>query len=415
MAARKKRPSSQWKRVENLETDDGQALIVEQDEFEQLCERIGAAGQVGFDTEFVSEYTYRPELCLLQFRVGDECVAVDPEKVRQLDSWWSLMTDEATEVIVHGGQAEVRFCLEANGQRPRNLVDTQIAEGLQSRSYPVGYTSLVGRVLNVRIQGKETRTDWRRRPLSPRQISYALEDVRHLQPIWQAQRTFLVDNGRLSWARTEFEKMISDVEADIAREPWTRLSGLHKLSPRELAVARELSTWRDREARNRDKPVRRILRDDLLVDLARRQPSNVSELTATRDMNRSDYRKGASEMLAAVQRAIDLPAEELPGRTSDPRPDKNPDEHVLGQLLGLALANRCAELNVARSLVGTSADLRHLVRWHLDGHTDGPTPRLMQDWRAEVCGDLLTDVLDGRIALRVSDPESDHPLTFEER
>jgi len=392
-----------------------QPLIADQDSFEELCAHIGQSGIVAFDTEFVSEYTYRPELCLLQLATPERCVAVDPFQVTNLDSWWKLMADDSTTIVVHGGQAEIRFCLVSSGMKPRKIVDVQLAEGLRTRSYPLGYSTLVTRVMGRRAHGRETRTDWRRRPLSPEQIAYALDDAKHLLPIWERQRNALTKLGRLSWADAEFQRMVDELQAELSREPWQKLPGVHRLSPREFAVLQQIARWREQEAEQRNRPVRRILRDDLVVELARRQPQSAKDLTATRDMNRSDYKRIAPDLLKCVERGMAIPNSDLQPVPRPTASEANDDEHVIGQLLGIALANRCAELNVAKGLVATSADLRHLVRWHVFGDRAGSPPRLTIGWRAEMCGDLLTDVLDGKILLRVADPESDHPLTFERR
>ncbi|HVW01253.1 MAG TPA: HRDC domain-containing protein [Planctomycetaceae bacterium] len=385
-------------------------LIVEQSKFEELCAHIRQAGEVAFDTEFVSEFTYRPELCLLQFATRERCVAVDPYEVRDLQSWWDIMAGGEVNVVVHGGREEVRFCLTNANRKPGQLVDVQVAEGLRSPSFPLGYTALVARVLGKRTHGKETRTDWRRRPLTDQQIHYALEDVEFVLDIWDKQRATLGRRQRLGWCEMEFARMIDEVASERTRENWRRIPGIQRLNPRELAVLRELFQWRELESQQRDRPARKTLRDDLLIELARRQPRTVNDLTATRDMNRSDYRRAAPEMIEAINRALELPAADLPGVE---KAEKKEEEHALGQLLGIALANLCLQQEVAMQLVGTSSDLRQLVRWHVYGEKTGEPPRLTQGWRAEVCGAMLTDVLDGKIALRVADPHSDHPLIFE--
>lgn len=387
-------------------------LITDQNQFEELCRHIREAGEVAFDTEFLSEHTYRPELCLLQFATRSRSAAVDPFLVRDLSSWWKLMASPDVAVIVHGGREEVRFCLWNAGARPANLFDVQIAEGLLSRSFPLNYNAIVSRVLNVRTQGKETRTDWRRRPLTDRQIAYAIEDVEHLLEIHWRQKEALQNRGRSAWALAEFERFVSDLEQEPARDNFRRLPGIQSLSSRELAVARELYLWREQEGLQRDKPIRRVLRDDLIIELAHRQPRDLADLLATRDMNRSDYKRAAPEMLAAIERALALPSSQWPPVR---RTEKDQDEQILAQLLAIALANRCAQVEVAMGLVGTTADLRHLVRWQVYGDQSGQTPRLMQGWRDEVCGELLAEVLAGKIALRVADPKSDHPLVFERR
>src|SRR5260221_1835137 len=147
-------------------------LVTDQDQFEELCDHIRQSGEVAFDTEFLSEHTYRPELCLLQFATRERSAAVDPFDVRDLSPWWKLMASPEITVVVHGGREEVRYCLWNAGARPGKLFDVQIAEGLLSRSFPLNYNAIVGRVLNVRTHGKETRTDWRRRPPTERPIAF---------------------------------------------------------------------------------------------------------------------------------------------------------------------------------------------------------------------------------------------------
>lgn len=387
-------------------------LITDQIQFDEFCDHIHHSRVVAFDTEFLSEFTYRPELCLLQFATPEYSVAVDPFEVRDLSRWWALMADPDLQVVVHGGREEVRYCLRYAGTRPGRVFDVQIAEGLEARGFPLNYTALVARVLGERTHGKETRTDWRKRPLTDRQIAYAIEDVEHLLRIWERQRETLGSRGRLEWAEAECRRFVDDIEQEPHRENWRKLPGIQSLSSRELAVARELYHWREREAATRDKPARKVLRDDLIIELAHRQPADAADLLATRDMNRSDYRRAAPEMLAAVRRAQDLPGDQLPKVR---RNEKDQDEQILAQLLNIALANRCAQLEIALGLVGTTADLKHLVRWQVYGDRSGEPPRLMQGWRAEVCGDLLADVLAGKIMIRVSDPQSEHPLTFERR
>ncbi|MEO1995208.1 MAG: HRDC domain-containing protein [Planctomycetaceae bacterium] len=390
-------------------------IIVEQEQFNELCDHIRDVGVVAFDTEFVSENSFRPLLCLLQFATPDHSALVDPFQIPDLNPWWDLMCDEHTTVIVHGGQAEVRFCLWATENAPRKLIDVQLAEGLRSRSYPLSYSNLVGRVLGTSVHGNETRTDWRHRPLSDRQIRYAAEDTDHLIEIWTRQQADLKKLGRQHWAEAEFERYVTSLKADVAEESWQRLPGLHKLSRRGLTIAIELGRWREQEAEKRDRLIRRVLRDDLLLDIARRKPASLKELLATRDMNRGEYRKSADEMLECVKRAMDRSESELPQRIPAGINDHQQDEQVLGKLLGLALANRCAEMNVALQLVGTAADLRQLVRCHLKKVPESDSPRLTRGWRAELCGDLLTEVLDGNVSIRVADLRSEHPLAFDRR
>lgn len=386
-------------------------LISDTGQFLDLCRHIRETGFVAFDTEFVSEHTYRPELGLLQFATNGRSVAVDPYAVGDLAAWWEIMADDEITVVVHGGQAEIRFCLTESGAPPRRLVDVQLAEGFRSTSYPLAYRSLVSRVIGAKVRGSETRTDWRKRPLSDRQLEYAIEDVKHLPKVWKKQEASLRKLGRLDWFLDEMGQMISQIAAESTHEAWRKLSVPH-LSPRELAVLRELAEWRRDEAERRNRPLRQILRDDLMVELAKRQPHNLQELNRTRDMNRPSYQRSAKEFLKCIERGLAVPEAGCPQPPASRHHDRRIDEKAIGQLLGMALTNRCAQLDLSKQIVATSADLRDFIQWHLDGRRGEP-PAITAGWRAEVCGKLLTDLLDGRLSVRVGNPASKHPLVFE--
>ncbi len=389
------------------------SVITFQEDFLELCQHIRECGLVAFDTEFVSDAGYRSELGLLQFATRERCVAVDPLEVPSIATWWEIMADEDTTVVVHGGQAEIRFCVQLSGRAPKKLVDIQVAEGLRGRSYPLSYSAIVERVLGKRVESSQTRTDWLRRPLSPEQIEYALEDVSHVLQVWDTQRRWLEKHGRLSWAEAEFDRLIREIQNEERVAPWERLTGIHKLPRRDLAAAQRLAQWREEEAAFRNRPPRRILRDDLLIDLAKRRPRTLQQALATRDLNRPEYRKRIEDMLAVIEEVNRLPEENLPRRIKSRREEASSDEQVISKLLALALANRCAELEIAQSLVGTNRDLTELVR-AIRGREEDADTKLLSGWRGEVCGELLRKVLEGRISFRVSPDNASTPLVFEE-
>ena len=388
-------------------------LISHHEDFIELCDHIRACGTVAFDTEFVSESTYRPELGLLQFATEDRSVAVDPLAVTDTSAWWEIMADDETRVIVHGGQAEIRFCLHLIGRPPQKLYDIQLAEGFRGRSYPLSYSAIVQRVLNVQVDSSQTRTDWLRRPLSQDQLTYALEDVDHVIEIWKTQTAWLQKHGRLDWADAEMQRMIDDIMADDSAPPWQRLSGAHKLSRRELAVLQKLADWREQEAAFRNRPLRRILRDDLLIDLAKRKPKTVQQALATRDMNRPEYKRRLDDIVAAIGEALAVPDSELPTKPRNRRQESSSDEQVISKLLSLSLSNRCAELDISQSLVANNKELTELVRYHrFDSRRNG-VPKLLKGWRAEVFGQLMLDVMDGKVGFRVAPANAATPLQFQ--
>lgn len=386
-------------------------LITTQREFDGLMARLADAPVVAFDTEFVSERYFRPKLCLLQFATPSHAAVVDPLSVPDLTRWWRFMCESDVPVIVHGGREEIRFCLRYAGAPPRHLIDVQVAEGLLTRTFPSSYKNLVNRVLGNVVHCTETRTDWEYRPLSQAQIDYAIDDVSFLPTVWEKQQAQLVTLGRADWATAEFKRLVGEVVAENDREGWRRLPQANRFNSRELAIARELWKWRENYAKSIDRPARVAFRDDLMTEIVRRRPKTVRDLNATRGLQRRDYQRVAEEIVEAVQVGLAMPDGELPARSNGGKTTQHDD--VLTRLTGIVLADRCAQLGVALSLVGTTADVQDFVHWHVTERRKPPAPELMQGWRATVCGELLHEILDGRVRFRVQNPRTANPLRYE--
>ncbi len=395
------------------QTTDSHDFITTESQLDTLVRRLAEHDSLGFDTEFVSEHTYRSQLCLIQVAAGDVLAVIDTLKVRELEPFWRLLTDPGRTTVVHAGREELGFILHAIGERPAQLFDVQVAAGLVDHDYPAGYAAIVRRVLGQPTNKGETRTDWRKRPLTAAQIDYALDDVRHLDDLWKTLERKLADRGRIAWMTEEMANWLEEVEASFTRKRWRRVSGLNGLSRRELAVARELWHWRDSVAEDRDMPPKRVLRDDLLVELCKRKSADPQQIAAVRGMQRSDLRHILPAIADAIDRGLSLPDEELPGGEKHRAPP--PQVNVLGQFLATAIGGLCRQLEIAPSLVGTASDMRELLAWKLSHSKNEPPPALVQGWRAEVVGDLIDDLLAGRASLRISDLTSRDPLMIDRR
>jgi ribonuclease D len=249
----------------------------------------------------------------------------------------------------------------------------QIAAGLVGFGHPLSLGNLVGQTLGVAVPGGETRTDWRRRPLSPGQIRYALDDVRHLLDIADLLRARLEASGRTPWAEAEFADFLQQIESRGDEDRWRRLPGVHQLNRRGLEVARRLSEWRQEDARRANRPLRQVLRDDLLVAIAKRQPAARRDLEALRDFNRPALLGRAAEILAVIAEAQRVPVEQLPEPAE--RREEGPGQSMVVSLLAASLTQCCAQQQVAPGLVGTTGDLKDLIRWHTEGPARVPPPR----------------------------------------
>jgi ribonuclease D len=377
-----------------------------------LLEHLRAIGRFAFDTEFVSEDTFEPVLCLIQVATRERLAVIDPLAVRDVLPFWDVVLDPAVEVVMHAAGEDLRICHIRTQALPQRVFDVQMAAGLAGLSYPLSLVNLVGQVLGISLAGSETRTDWRHRPLTAAQLNYALDDVRHLLELADYFTGRLAELNRTAWAEAEMGDFIESIAKRADEDRWRRLPGLHQLSRRSLEMARRLGEWREDEARRQNRPLRQVVRDDLLVAIAKRQPRTRRDLEALRDFNRPALLNRSNEILAVVEQARAVPEAELP--ELPPRHEEPPGLSTVTNLLSAALAQCCVQNQLAGSLVANVADLKQLVRWHLGGRNDSHPPALLQGWRGELCGSLLLNVLEGKLALRVVDPESEFPVAIEE-
>jgi ribonuclease D len=383
-------------------------IIGTPEELGACCALLASCPHFGFDTEFVGEETYHPRLCLVQVATAERLFLIDPFSAGPLDAFWKLVVDPARVVVVHAGREELRLCRLWTGQTPGNLFDLQLAAGLVGLPYPMGHGALVADVLGVRLAKGETLTEWRHRPLSAAQVRYAFDDVRYLLPAWQRLSARLEKLGRTEWAREEFARLARQAAPDdpIA-ERWRKIRGLGSLDPRRLAVVRALFTWREEVADRTNRPARTILRDDLIVEIARRNPTRERDLHTVRGLAKRDL----EAIVHTVVEARALPAEELPlamEREQDP-----PQVQLVASVLNAVLGDLCARKRLAPSLAATAAEIKLLVRARLAG---GPLPDnalLTHGWRAAYVLPELLDILDGRRAVRVANVAADAPFSYE--
>ncbi|MGW8257290.1 MAG: ribonuclease D [Thermoguttaceae bacterium] len=377
----------------------------------EYCLGLAQCRSIAFDTEFISEHTFRPQLCLLQVSADNELALIDGMSIEDMTPFWEALSAPGHETIVHAGRGEVEFCLRAVDRAPAGMFDVQIAAGLVGIEFPAGYGTLIHKLLAEKPSKHETRTDWRRRPLSKRQIEYALLDVHYLPALRNILHSRLEQLGRLSWMEEEMAAWQKDIADSMTRDGWQRLRGKTGLDGRALAILRELSCWREAEAMRRNQPARRVLRDDLMVELARRGASEPDRIRALRGMERRDLQRRIDEIAACIKKGQELPKENCPAKTRIE--NQVIQSAVLGQFLFAALSGICRQAHVAPNLVGTPNDIRELISYDIHGNKSKTPPRLAQGWRAEFVGRLFEDLISGKMAVRITDPLAEMPLSFE--
>ena len=379
------------------------------DELKQFCDEIADCPVIGFDTEFVSEDSYRPQLCLIQVAAGDSLAIIDPVHVEQTEPFWELLTAPGKTIIAHAAREESRFCFRFTGKPIAGLFDTQLAAGFVGMEYPASLGTLVQRLVNKTLPKGETRTNWSRRPLTSDQITYALHDVTDLLEMYGKLNLMVEKLGREDWLEEEsavFQQKVIDAET---RENWRRVSGSSGLNPRQLEAVRQLWLWRENRAKETDRLPRRILRDDLIVELARRGLTDQRKIKSIRGMERRGFNDHYDDIAAAIQTALDTPDEDLPRR---PRGSRRVVSPMLSQFLSTSIACISRQQKLAPPIVGNADDVRELLGYELDRRKDDAVPSLLKGWRGEIVGKTFRRLLAGELAIRVADVKETQPLEF---
>ena len=370
-------------------------LVDRASDFDQQLHKIRQAGRFAFDTEFVGEDRYKPELCLIQIATETTQILIDPLAGLDCRSFWELVADPSVEKIVHAGSEDLAICSQQIGRQAANVLDVQIAAGLIGLGYPTSLARLTRVMTGEKLHKSQTLTDWRARPLSDEQIDYAIEDVIHLPAIFAAATRKLESLGRASWVREECEALCRTI-AQQATGPVQvrRLKGMGTLTGRELTIAEALLDLRDQLAREMDRPARTVIRDHLLVELARRGWTDPRRIASLRGLNLS---QGAIKRVGeSVDRARALPARENPNEVEA----DTPQEEVVFSFLTAVLRDYCNANEIAYSLLATKDGLRELVRGI--AHKTAVTPAILRGWRGEAVGHLLDGLLRGALAVRVA-------------
>ncbi|WP_119680200.1 ribonuclease D [Indioceanicola profundi] len=371
-------------------------LITTTDHLAAFIDRLKGADYVTVDTEFMREKTYWPQLCLVQIGGPEEAAAIDPLAPGiDLAPLFELMRDERTLKVFHAARQDIEIFFHLTGSIPKPLFDTQVAAMVCGFGDQVGYETLITKLTPARIDKSSRFTDWSHRPLTERQLTYALSDVTHLRPAYEKIRRRLVKTGREHWLEEEMAILTDPATYRLEPEDaWRRLK-VRTEKPRFLAILKEVAAWREREAQRKDIPRNRILRDEALVEIAAHAPTNVEDLARTRGLGggMANGRQG-TELLQAVSAALAIPDKELPRPA--PRVETPQGLGPIVELLRVLLKMVSDENEVAARLIANASDLELIAA---DDDADVPT---LKGWRREVFGEAALKLKHGRLALAVT-------------
>lgn len=376
------------------------------DDLARLCDQLALASRLALDTEFVGEDSFIPRLELIQVATEDYSAIIDFPALQDssaLAPFWDIVRNPQVEKVVHAGRQDLDLFATHAGEIPKPFFDTQIAAAMVGYGAQVAYANLVLRVHGKKLAKAHTFTNWSARPLTTDQLAYALEDVEFLLAIHDHLRARLHKLGRLEWADEEFSRLENAV-GDTRREPqerYQRIRGWDSLKPKSAAVLRELAAWRESEARRRNVPRGRVMRDEVLLQLARHPPRSLDELRAVRGLHGSEVDRHGEAVLALMQAALALPASSWPDVPKERKVE--PESTGMLELLQAVMKAQAAHQEIAPALLVTTSDLQALV----DARAQGAMPDLpvLRGWRRALLGDLLLQVLSGEVAVRI-DPSS---------
>ncbi len=363
--------------------------IVDDADLAEQCAQWRSRPFVALDTEFMRVDTFYPIAGLLQVSEGERAYLIDPLQIGNWQPFAALLQDSAVVKVVHACSEDLEVLLRLTGSLPAPLFDTQLAAGYLNLGFSMGYSRLVQAVLGIELPKGETRSDWLQRPLSPTQVSYAAEDVVHLAAVYRALQARLSDE-KTAWIIDDGAELVAGLGREVAPEEAYRDAKLAwKLSRAQLAVLRALCAWREREARARNQPRNRILREHSLWPLARTQPDNLVALARIEDMHPKTVRQDGEFLLELIRQAAATPAAEWPAALPEPLPLEAAS--LLKKLRAVG-QQEGQKLDIAPELMLRKKTLEALLK---SGYPNGPyqLPDSLRGWRRERMGQALLDCL----------------------
>ncbi len=371
-------------------------LITTNAALQAFCKTLEAVPFITVDTEFLRDRTYYAKLCLIQVSGPDKnAVAIDvlsTEEELDLTPLFALFDNPNILKVFHAARQDLEILLQLSGKMVHPLFDTQVAAMVCGYGEQVGYEALVNDITREKTDKSSQFTDWARRPLSPKQLTYALNDVIFLVDIYLHLTKKLTKEGRVDWVTEEMSVLTSPKTYEMEpTDSWRRLK-LRSAKPRDLAVLRELCTWRELEAQRKDVPRNRILRDETLMDLGFQKPQSPDELARIRGVS-GDMANGkfGKSMIEVIARGLAIPEAECP--TLEQRTSISPRAAQIVEMLKMLLRIQSSEYQVAAKLIATTDDLEDLA--------ENPTGEgsLSHGWRHQVFGQMAQDMMNGKIAL----------------
>ena len=373
-------------------------LITTTQGLEKAVSQLSKSDFVTVDTEFIRETTFWPELCLIQMASPDTTALVDalaPDI--DLSSFFALMADKAVVKVFHAARQDIEIVFHLGNLIPEPVFDTQVAAMVCGFGDAISYDQLVARITGVNLDKSSRFTDWRRRPLSDKQLDYALADVTHLRDVYLYLQDRLTSEGRNDWVSEEIRILTARETYDVhPDDAWKRLK-IRLRKPVELAVMQKVAAWRERAARERNVPRGRVIKDDTIQEIAQQQPRDAEALSRLRTIPKGWERSShANGLVEAINEALSIPKEDLPRL---PKQYNAPEgTGAASDVLKLLLKIITEDHGVAPKVVASSDDIDQIAA--KGNAADVPA---LKGWRRELFGEKALQMIEGKIAIKFED------------
>jgi ribonuclease D len=374
------------------------SLITTTAALSSVVERFSKAEFVTVDTEFIRETTFWPHLCLIQIAVPGEDHIIDPLAPGiDLAPFFALMANESVLKVFHAARQDIEIMVHRGNLVPKPLFDTQIAAMVCGFGEQVGYEQLVSRLTGGKIDKTSRFTDWAARPLSPSQLTYAADDVTHLCDVYLKLKAKLEADGRTEWLAEEMALLARRETYETEPEAaWERLK-IRYSKPIEMVIARHIAAWREREARGRNVPRSRVLKDDTLAEICQQQPKDAEGLSRLRSIPKGWERSSAATgLIAALTAAFAVPREDWP-KIPRHKP-ANEAATAAVDILKVLLKLVSEETGVAAKMIAGGEDLARIAE-----HADSADVAALHGWRRELFGAAALKLVSGQSGLRFAD------------
>ena len=377
-------------------------VITTNDDLSSYIESIKDCKWLALDTEFIRERTYYPKLCLVQIAAHDktgnlQLACIDPLAIEDISPLLYLLNNTNITKVLHAAHQDLEIFNFLSDQIPHPIFDTQPAAAVLGYGDQMGYGRLMQQVLKVDLDKSQSRTDWAKRPLKQAQLDYAIDDVRYLAQAYPIMRDQLISLKRLNWLDNDFAHFIDpSLYAINALSRWKKVKGLQVLKRPQLAILQELAAWREEVAELKDLPRRWVMKDEILIDLARQQPKDLQSIADMRGINAERTKKYHQTWLDCIQKGKALDESKWPEISRRNKPSSTQDKVI--DVLMTALNIRAKELGITPAVITT--------RKKVAGMVQEKRQILSNDWRGALVNVLFSELLEGSKAITIKDDKA---------